>query len=122
LIKSSFAHASRRESGYHPKADETRTGCLATTILGACDPGSKGLCTHLDYIQFNPVKHGGNKLPIFAALGIPEVWRHDGARVAIFTLVDDDYLERAESVVLPKVTSAILTELIDASSQSQRPA
>jgi hypothetical protein len=30
--------------------------------------------------------------PIFAALGIPEVWRHDGARVAIFTLVDDDYL------------------------------
>ena len=52
-----------------------------------------------------------NKFPIFAALGIPEVWRHDGARVAIFTLVDDDYVERAESVVLPKVTSAILTEL-----------
>ena len=24
-----------------------------------------------------------NKFPIFAALGIPEVWRHDGARVAI---------------------------------------
>ena len=37
-----------------------------------------------------------NKFPIFAALGIPEVWRHDGARVAIFTLVDDDYVERAE--------------------------
>jgi hypothetical protein len=53
--------------------------------------------TPLDYIRFNPVKHG-NKLPIFAALGIPEVWRHDGARVAIFTLVDDDYLERAERV------------------------
>ncbi|MGH8564415.1 MAG: Uma2 family endonuclease [Gammaproteobacteria bacterium] len=63
-----------------------------------------------------------NKFPIFAALGIPEVWRHDGARVAIFTLVDNDYVERAESAVLPKVTSAILTELIDASSQLQRPA
>jgi len=63
-----------------------------------------------------------NKFPIFAALGIPEVWRHDGARVAIFTLVDNDYVERAESVVLPKVTSAILTEFIDASSQLQRPA
>jgi Uma2 family endonuclease len=56
-----------------------------------------------------------NKVPIFAALGIPEVWWHDRARVAIFTLVDNDYVERAESVFLPKVTSAILTELIDAS-------
>jgi hypothetical protein len=27
----------------NPKANETRTGRLATTILGACDPGSKGL-------------------------------------------------------------------------------
>ncbi len=63
-----------------------------------------------------------NRFPIFAALGIPEVWRHDGARVAIFTLVDDDYIERAESVALPKVTSAILTELIDAGRQLKRPA
>ena len=63
-----------------------------------------------------------NKFPIFAALGIPEVWRHDGARVTIFTLVDNNYIERAESAVLPKVTSAILTEFIDASSQLQRPA
>lgn len=58
-----------------------------------------------------------NKFPIFAALGIPEVWRYDGARVAIFTLVDNDYVERPESVALPKVTSAILTEFIDASEQ-----
>jgi Uma2 family endonuclease len=56
-----------------------------------------------------------NKFPIFAALGIAEVWRHDGARVAIFTWVDDDYVERAESAGLP-------TELIDAGSQLQRPA
>ena len=63
-----------------------------------------------------------NKFPIFATLGIPEVWRHDGARVAILTLVNNDYVERAESVVLPKVSSAILTELIDASRQLKRPA
>jgi hypothetical protein len=65
LIKSSFAHASRRESGYHPKADETRTGCLATTILGACDPGSKGHDTPLDYIRFN------HKLPHLRSTGDP---------------------------------------------------
>ena len=62
-----------------------------------------------------------NKFPIFAALGIPEVWRYDGARVAIFTLVDNDYVDRPESVALPKVTSAILTEFIDASKQLKRP-
>jgi hypothetical protein len=62
-----------------------------------------------------------NKFPIFAALGIPEVWRHDGARVAIFALIDNDYVERAESVVLPKVASATLTELIDASRRLKRP-
>ena len=55
--------------------------------------------------------------PSSLALGILEVWRHDGARVAIFGLVDSCYVERAESVFLPKVTSAILTELIDASTQ-----
>jgi hypothetical protein len=58
-----------------------------------------------------------NKFAIFATLGSPEVWRHDGARVAIFTWVHNNYIERAESVVLPKVSSAILTELIDASRQ-----
>jgi hypothetical protein len=62
-----------------------------------------------------------NKFPIFAALRIPEVWRYDGARVAIFTLVDNDYVNRPESVALPKVTSAILTEFIDASKQLKRP-
>jgi Uma2 family endonuclease len=62
-----------------------------------------------------------NKFPIFAALGIPEVWWYDGARVVIFTLVGNDYVERPESMALPKVTSAILTEFIDASKQLKRP-
>jgi Uma2 family endonuclease len=73
-------------------------------------------------IEIDTTSPSLNKFPIFETLGIPEVWRHDGARVAIFTLVDNDYVERAESVVLPKVSSAILTELIDASRQLKRPA
>ncbi|MGH8566995.1 MAG: Uma2 family endonuclease, partial [Gammaproteobacteria bacterium] len=72
-------------------------------------------------IEIDVTSRSLNKFPIFAALGIPEVWRYDGARVAIFTLVDNDYVERPESVALPKVTSAILTEFIDASKQLKRP-
>lgn len=53
-----------------------------------------------------------NKFPLFAALGVPEVWRYDGAQVAIFTLAGHDYVEGAESVALPPVTPAILTEFL----------
>jgi Uma2 family endonuclease len=62
------------------------------------------------------------KFPIFAALGVPEVWRYDGARVAIFTLVGSEYVECSESVALPKVTAATLTEFINASRQLKRTA
>ena len=62
------------------------------------------------------------KFPIFAALGIPEVWRYDGARIAIFTLAGDAYVEQPESIALPKVTSAVLSEFLDASKQLKRTA
>jgi Uma2 family endonuclease len=95
--------------------------------MKSCTKGSGSLPIAQDpppdlIIEIDITRPSLNKSLIFAALGIPEVWRHNGARVAIFTLVDDDYVERAESVVLPKVTSAILTELIDAGRQLKRPA
>jgi hypothetical protein len=63
-----------------------------------------------------------NKLPIFAALSIPEVWRYDGAQVTILTLIGNAYVERPESAALPKVTSAILTEFLTVSKQLKRTA
>jgi Uma2 family endonuclease len=61
-----------------------------------------------------------SKFPIFAALGIPEIWRYDGTRMSIFTLVGNAYVERPDSVVLPKVTSVVLSELLTASQQLKR--
>lgn len=61
-----------------------------------------------------------NKLPIFAVLGIPEVWRYDGAQVTILTLSGNTYAERPESAALPHVTSAILTEFLTTSQQLKR--
>lgn len=61
-----------------------------------------------------------SKFPIFAALGIPEVWRYDGTKVTIFTLVGNTYVERPDSLALPKVTSATLSELLTASQQLKR--
>jgi Uma2 family endonuclease len=53
-----------------------------------------------------------NKFSLFAALGIPEVWRYDGARVSIFRLDTNEYREQAESGVLPKITGEVLTRFI----------
>src|SRR5262245_28175371 len=61
-----------------------------------------------------------NKFPVFAALGIPEVWRYDGARVSCLRLEGDEYIERAESVVLPRVTGKILTEFVEQDKQLKR--
>jgi Uma2 family endonuclease len=63
-----------------------------------------------------------NKFPVFAALGIPEVWRYNGARVSCFRLEGDEYIERAESVALPKVTNAALTEFVEQDKRLKRTA
>jgi hypothetical protein len=41
------------------------------------------------------------RLPIFAALGVPEVWRWRNNRLHILRLEGDQYAERSESRVLP---------------------
>lgn len=63
-----------------------------------------------------------NKFPLFAALGIPEVWRYDGAQVRIFRLEGEAYQEQAESTVLPKVTGEVLTRFLAEDKQFKRTA
>lgn len=62
------------------------------------------------------------RFPIFAAVGVPEVWRFNGERVSIATLQGGEYVERPESVALPQVTSLILSEFVEAHSHMKRPA
>lgn len=45
------------------------------------------------------------RLPIFAAVGVPEVWRYDGARVTFYRLAEGSYVEVERSIVLPLLTS-----------------
>ena len=56
-----------------------------------------------------------NRFPIFAAVGIPEVWRFDGTRVAICRLESGGYVEAANSLAFPAVTGEILTLFLDES-------
>ena len=53
------------------------------------------------------------KLTVFAAFGVPEVWRYDGMRVSIFRLQEGKYLEVSESAVFPGLLSIGLSELLE---------
>jgi Uma2 family endonuclease len=60
-----------------------------------------------------------NKLPLFATLRIPEVWRYDNARVMVLKLKDEGYEEIAESTALPGVNSEALSQFVKENSQEQ---
>jgi Uma2 family endonuclease len=53
-----------------------------------------------------------DKLPLFASMGIPEVWRCDGQRVTIWLLEQDQYQASAASRALPILTSEVLTRFL----------
>ena len=53
-----------------------------------------------------------DKLPLFASMGIPEVWRCDGQRVTIHILEQDRYQESSASLAFPVLTSDVLTRFL----------
>ena len=60
-----------------------------------------------------------SKFPIYAALGVPEIWRYDGRAMTIYYLAEDatelesGYVEQDTSTALPMLTAQILTEMIE---------
>lgn len=63
-----------------------------------------------------------NKLPIFAALGVPEVWRYSGQRLVILGLNDGAYIELERSLALPGLTGAIVMAFIRGNLTIEHPA
>lgn len=53
-----------------------------------------------------------SKFPIYAALGVPEVWRYDGQQLIIHLLQGETYVAAAQSRALPMLTSRLLTEFL----------
>ena len=61
-----------------------------------------------------------NKFPLFATLGIPEVWRFDGAHVQIFKLEEGQYVTAEESQALAGVTADVLSQFVATNKQLRR--
>ena len=58
-----------------------------------------------------------NKFPVYAHIGVPEVWRYDGTRVVFFVLAGENYEAAEESRALPALTSGVATDFLEASTQ-----
>lgn len=62
-----------------------------------------------------------DKFPIYAALGVPEVWRYEAEHVHLYRCTDETYNEVTSSTIFPGVTPVLLTELIQVGLASPRP-
>lgn len=59
------------------------------------------------------IHHGSqNKFPIYAALGVPEVWLFDDEKLTIHLLQQDQYSVAAASLALPVLAADVLTEFL----------
>jgi len=53
-----------------------------------------------------------NKMPIYAALGVPEVWLYKGERLEFYKLYGDFYQETPNSTFFPMLSSEKATEFL----------
>jgi len=53
------------------------------------------------------------KLKLFAAMGVPEVWRHDGERLQMYRLLNDEYSAIESSDVLPNITAKRIDSFLE---------
>jgi Uma2 family endonuclease len=56
-----------------------------------------------------------SKLPIYARLGVPEIWLTDGQSVRILRLAEGEYKGSQKSEVLPPLTELVLSEFLQQS-------
>jgi Uma2 family endonuclease len=71
-------------------------------------------------IEIDIISPSFSKLPIYAQIGVPEVWRYDGERLKILVLEGSEYAETTESTVVPPVTSNVLSNFMEKSTTTKR--
>ena len=54
-----------------------------------------------------------DKLPIYAAVGVPEIWRYNGQALTILKLEGGTYHAQAESTALPGVEGQLLGQFLE---------
>lgn len=71
-------------------------------------------------IEIDITSDSMNKLPIFAAVGVAEVWRYSRSQVEIFVLDGNAYRSAGRSAVLPALTAMDISQLAESSRHMTR--
>ncbi|HVF27486.1 MAG TPA: Uma2 family endonuclease [Pyrinomonadaceae bacterium] len=53
-----------------------------------------------------------SKFPIYAALGVPEIWLYEGREARFYQLAEQSYRETSRGLAFPALTAAALTEFL----------
>lgn len=61
-----------------------------------------------------------SKFPIYAALGVSEIWHYDGSRLSIHQLREERYEEVETSLALPILTASVLTRFLKLSEEEDQ--
>jgi len=62
------------------------------------------------------------KFPVYAEFRVPELWRYDGTRAAIFKLTGSEFVENEVSVAFPQLSAADLSRFLQQARTMRRPA
>jgi len=57
------------------------------------------------------------KMPLFASMGVPEVWRYDGSSLRISKLRGSEYVSSDKSLAFPILTSRVLEDFLTKSQE-----
>ncbi len=63
-------------------------------------------------VEIDMTNESLSKFSIYAAFGVPEIWRYDGEQAHVYQLVDEAYTEATASRAFPPLTAIALTEFI----------
>jgi len=71
-------------------------------------------------IEIDVTSFSMNKLPLYASIGVPEIWRYEDAEIEILLFDDGSYRKAPESRCLSGVRDATLTDLMRKSKTLRR--
>jgi Uma2 family endonuclease len=64
-------------------------------------------------IEIDTTNESLHKFKIYAALGVPEIWRYDGQQAHFYTLAGEGYEKIQSSIAFPEFTAADLTQHLE---------
>jgi Uma2 family endonuclease len=66
-------------------------------------------------IEIDITSSSVNKLGIYSALGVTELWRYDGENLKFYQLIEGEYVERKFSIAFPLVSVSEISRFIEQS-------